>query len=53
MKKTFNFGKIDYMDRGRKDCAVDVTIWLEEKGGEKVLDKPEKDLEEIKNLFAK
>ena len=39
MKKTFNFGKIDYMGRGRKDCAVDVTIWLEEKGGEKVLDK--------------
>lgn len=39
MKKTFNFGKIDYMDRGRKDCAVDVTIYLEEKGGEKVLDK--------------
>ena len=39
MKKTFNFGKIDYMGRGWKDCAVDVTIWLEEKGGEKVLDK--------------
>ena len=39
MKKTFNFGKIDYMDRGRKDCTVDVTISLEEKGGEKVLDK--------------
>lgn len=39
MKKTFNFGKIDYMNRGRKDCAVDVTISLEERGGEKVLDK--------------
>lgn len=39
MKKTFNFGKIDYMNRGRKDCAVDVTIYLEEKGGEKVFDK--------------
>lgn len=39
MKKTFNFGKIDYMGRGRKDCAVDVTIYLEEKGGEKVFDK--------------
>lgn len=39
MKKTFDFGKIDYMDRGRKDCAVDVTIYLEEKGGEKVFDK--------------
>lgn len=39
MKKTFNFGKIDYMDRGRKDCAVDVTIELEEKGGEEVFDR--------------
>ena len=39
MKKTFNFGKIDYMNRGRKDCAVNVTICLEEKGGEKVFDK--------------
>ena len=39
MKKTFNFGKIDYMNRGRKDCAVDVTICLEERGGEKVFDK--------------
>ena len=39
MEKTFNFGKIDYMNRGRKDCAVDVTICLEERGGEKVLDK--------------
>ena len=39
MKKTFNFGKIDYMNRGWKDCTVDVTISLEEKGGEKVLDK--------------
>lgn len=38
MEKTFYFGKIDYMDRGRKDCAVDVTICLEEKGGEKVFD---------------
>ena len=39
MKKTFNFGKIDYMGRGRKDCTVDVTICLKERGGEKVLDK--------------
>ena len=39
MKKTFNFDKIDYMARGRKDCAVDVTISLEERGGEKALDK--------------
>lgn len=39
MEKTFSLGKIDYMDRGRKDCAVDVTICLKEKGGEKVFDK--------------
>lgn len=39
MEKTFNFSKIDYMNRGRKDCAVDVTICLEEEGGEKVFDK--------------
>lgn len=38
MKKTFNFGKIDYMARGRKDCAVDVTVELRECGGEPVLD---------------
>lgn len=24
MKKTLDFGKIDYRNRGRKDCAVDV-----------------------------
>lgn len=28
MKKTFNFGKVDYLNHGRKDCAVDVTIEL-------------------------
>lgn len=39
MKKTFDFGKIDYMGRNRKDCAVNVTIELKEKGGEKVFDK--------------
>lgn len=39
MKKTFNFDKIDYMDRGRKDCAVEVTIELREKGGKEVFDK--------------
>lgn len=39
MKKTFNFGKIDYMNRGKKDCAVDITIELEEKGGKKVFDR--------------
>lgn len=38
-KKTFNFGKIDYMDRGRKDCAVDVTVELRKCGGESVLDR--------------
>ena len=38
MKKTFNFGKIDYMTHGRKDCAVDVTVELRERGGEPVLD---------------
>lgn len=38
MKKTFNFGKIDFMRRGRKDCAVDVTVELRERGGEPVLD---------------
>lgn len=36
-KKTLNFGKIDYMNRGRKDCAVDVTVELRKCGGEKVL----------------
>ena len=39
MKKTSTSGKIDYMNSGRKDCAVDVTACLEEKGGEKVSDK--------------
>ena len=39
MKKTFDFGKIDYMNRGRKDCAVEVTIELQERGGEAVLDR--------------
>ena len=38
-RKTFNFGKIDYMDRGRKDCAVDVTVELRECGGEPVLNR--------------
>lgn len=39
MKKTFNFGKIDLMHRGRKDCAVDVTVELRECGGEPVIDR--------------
>ena len=38
-KKTFNFGKIDYMDRGHKNCAVDVIAELRECGGEPVLDR--------------
>lgn len=27
-KKTFSFGKVDYLNHGRNDCAVDVTIEL-------------------------
>ena len=38
-KKIFNFGKIDYLNRGRKNCAVDVTVELRECGGEPVLDR--------------
>ena len=38
-KKTFSFGKIDYMERGRKDCAVDVTVELREWGGEPVFNR--------------
>lgn len=37
VKKVFNFGKIDYMDRGCKDCPVSVTIELHERGGEEVI----------------
>lgn len=29
-KKTFHFGKVDYLDHGRNDCAVDVTIELKD-----------------------
>lgn len=29
-KKTFNFGKVDYLHHGRKDCAVEVTIELKD-----------------------
>ena len=29
-KKTFNFGKVDYLNHGRKDCAVEVTIELKD-----------------------
>lgn len=42
-KKTFYFGKIDYMNRGSKDCAVDVTVELRKRGGEKVLDRDGKE----------
>lgn len=51
MKKTFNFGKIDYMNRGREDCAVDVTICLEEKGGEKVFNKAGNFTEKYNNKY--
>ena len=30
MKRTFNFGKIDYLNHGRKDCAVTVDLELRE-----------------------
>lgn len=29
MKKTFNFGKIDYLGSGRRNCAVTVEVELE------------------------
>ena len=35
-RKVFDFGKIDYMNRGRKDCPVNVTVELRERGGEEV-----------------
>lgn len=34
MKKIINFGKIDYMGRGRKDCPVTVEIEIRKRGGE-------------------
>lgn len=30
MKRPFNFGKVDYLNHGRKDCAVTVTMELRE-----------------------
>lgn len=51
MKKTFDFGKIDYMNRGRKDCAVEVTIELQERGGEAVLDRNGKPTGEHCNTY--
>lgn len=35
MKRTIEFGKIDYMGRGRKDCLVTVEIEIRQRGGEK------------------
>lgn len=35
MKKVIEFGKIDYMNRGRKDCPVTVEIEIRQQGGEK------------------
>ena len=51
VKKTFNFGKIDYMNRGRKDCAVDVTVELRECGGEPVTDRNGKSTGEYCNAY--
>ena len=33
MKKTFEFGKIDYNHHGRRNCAVDVTVEFKEYNG--------------------
>lgn len=35
MKKIIEFGKVDYMNRGRKDCPVTVEIEIRQRGGEK------------------
>ena len=51
MKKTFYFGKIDYMNRGRKDCAVNVTVELRERGGEPVIDRNGKPTGEYCNTY--
>lgn len=51
MKKTFCFGKIDYMNRGRKDCAVEVTIELQERGGMAVIDRNGKPTGEYCNTY--
>lgn len=50
-KKTFNFGKIDYLQHGRKDCAVDVTIELRYCGGEPVVDRNGKPTGEYCNEY--
>lgn len=36
MKRTFEFGKIDFNGSGRKNCAVTVDVELTEKGDKKV-----------------
>lgn len=35
MKKTINFGKIDYNNSGRKNCEVTIEIEIRQRGGEK------------------
>ena len=50
-RKVFDFGKIDYMDRGRKDCPVSVTVELRECGGEKVITQDGKSTEEHCNKY--
>ena len=32
MKKTFNFGKVDYLGIGKKNCPVEVEVELDENG---------------------
>lgn len=51
-KKTFYFGKIDYTERGKKDCAVDVTVELCKCGGEKVIDRNGKETGEHCNEYV-
>ena len=50
-RKVFDFGKIDYMDRGRKDCPVSVTVELRECGGEKVVTRDGKSTGEHCNKY--
>ena len=50
-RKVFDFGKIDYMNRGRKDCPVSVTIELRECGGEEVLTRDGKSTGEYCNKY--
>ena len=50
-RKVFDFGKIDYMGRGRKDCPVSVTVELRECGGEKVVTRDGKSTGEYCNKY--